>query len=290
MEKSNNEYGRFPVNHYHCGVHMIFRTMLHALLSRFGARLGHWDVARTSFRVLPTDLDILKHMNNGVYLSIADIGRFDLLQRNGVWAIFKKRGWYPVVASETISFRKSLELWQPFVVESRILGFDEKAVYVEQRFTVDGEIYTQAFIRGPFPQAERAESSPSTNCWRPSGPSPTDVTIPEWLHRMGYRRRAAVDPRGGAERLERVTRRRPRQLGPKANTRSRVPVGCAPRPDARSRRAATSSRRLPCRRGRRRPVHVRDRRDAVAERVGDRAAHARARASANVDGSAARSD
>jgi len=117
---------------------MIFRTMFHALLSRFGARLGHWDVARTRFRVMPTDLDILKHMNNGVYLSIADIGRFDLLRRNGVWAIFAGRGWYPVVASETISFRKSLELWQPFVVESRILGFDEKAVYVEQRFTVDG--------------------------------------------------------------------------------------------------------------------------------------------------------
>src|ERR1700712_2793948 len=150
LEGRDNERGRSPVNHYHCGVHMIFRTILHAIISRFGTRLGPWGVARTRFRVLPTDLDILKHMNNGVYLSIADIGRFDLLQRNGVWAIFKQRGWDPVVASETISFRKSLELWQPFVVESRILGFDEKAVYVEQRFVVDGEVYTQAFIRGRF--------------------------------------------------------------------------------------------------------------------------------------------
>ncbi|MBW8871043.1 MAG: thioesterase family protein [Leifsonia sp.] len=158
--------------------------MLHAIISRLGARLGHWDVARTRFRVLPTDLDILKHMNNGVYLSIADIGRFDLLQRNGVWAIFKDRGWYPVVASETISFRKSLELWQRFVVESRILGFDEKAVYVEQRFTVDGEIYTQAFIRGRF--LKRGGGVVTIDELLDAvGPSPTDVIVPPWLREWG---------------------------------------------------------------------------------------------------------
>ena len=163
---------------------MIFRTMLHFFLSRFGARLDHWDVARTRFRVLPTDLDILKHMNNGVYLSIADIGRFDLLTRSGIWAIFKQRGWYPVVASETISFRKSLELWQPFVVESRILGFDEKAVYVEQRFTVDGEIYTQAFIRGRF--LKRGGGIVTIEeLLEAVGPSPTEVTVPEWLLEWG---------------------------------------------------------------------------------------------------------
>ena len=163
---------------------MIFRTMLHAFLSRFGARLGHWDVARTRFRVLPTDLDILKHMNNGVYLSIADIGRFDLLRRNGVWAIFEQRGWYPVVASETISFRKSLELWQSFVVESRILGFDEKAVYVEQRFTVGGEIYTQAFIRGRVLKRSGGVVS-IEDLLEAVGPSPTDVAIPQWLLEWG---------------------------------------------------------------------------------------------------------
>jgi acyl-CoA thioesterase FadM len=157
--------------------------MLHALISRFGKRLGHWDVARTNFRVLPTDLDILKHMNNGVYLSIADIGRFDLLTRTGVWAIFTKRGWYPVVASETISFRKSLELWQPFVVESRILGFDE-AVFVEQRFTVDGEIYTQAFIRGRFLKRGGGVVT-IQELLDAVGPAPTDVTVPEWLIEWG---------------------------------------------------------------------------------------------------------
>jgi acyl-CoA thioesterase FadM len=169
---------------YHAKVHMIFRTMLHVLLSRFGPRLGHWDVARTKFRVLPTDLDILNHMNNGVYLSIADIGRFDLLLRTGVWQTFKRRGWYPVVAAETISFRKSLELWQPFVVESRILGFDEKSVYVEQRFTVNGEIYTQAFIRGRFLKRGGGVVS-IPELLEAVGPVPREVTVPAWLLEWG---------------------------------------------------------------------------------------------------------
>ena len=60
-------------------MHMLLRTILHAWISRFGKRIGHYDVAYTRFRVLPTDLDILRHMNNGVYLSIFDVGRFDML-------------------------------------------------------------------------------------------------------------------------------------------------------------------------------------------------------------------
>ncbi len=145
---------------------MIFRTMLHFVISRFGPRLGHYDVAYTKFRVLPTDLDILNHMNNGV------------------WAIFKKLGWYPVVASETISFRKSLELWQPFVVESRLLGFDDKAVYVEQRFTVDGEIYTQAFIRGRFLKKSGGVVG-IDELLEAVGPAPRDSQVPAWLVEWG---------------------------------------------------------------------------------------------------------
>lgn len=163
---------------------MLFRTILHTLISRFGRRLEHYDVARTRFRVLPTDLDVLRHMNNGVYLSIFDIGRFDLLARNGVWQIFKRNGWYPVVASETITFRKSLTLWQRFTVESRILGFDQKAVYVEQRAVVDGEIYAQAYIRGRFLKRTGGTVSVA-ELLDAVGVAPDEGTMPEWLVRWG---------------------------------------------------------------------------------------------------------
>ena len=135
---------------------MFFRTLLHVLfLSRRKPDLDHYEVAHTNFVTLPTDLDINRHMNNGVYFSIMDVARFDMLVRNGVWTIMREKGWYPVVASETITFRKSLSLWQRFTIESRILGFDDKAVYVEQRFVRPGaggvpEVFAQGFIRGRF--------------------------------------------------------------------------------------------------------------------------------------------
>ncbi|SFI48010.1 Acyl-CoA thioesterase FadM [Microbacterium saccharophilum] len=101
-------------------------------------------------RTLPTDIDLLRHMNNGRYASLFDLGRFDLLIRTGIWDAMNTRGWYAVVANETITFRKSLELWQPFTVESRLYGHDDKAVYQIHRAVVDGEVYAEMIVRARF--------------------------------------------------------------------------------------------------------------------------------------------
>lgn len=135
-------------------MHLIFRTWFLMIRSRRRVRrgdtLGFWDIGRIRMRVLPTDLDVLLHMNNGVYLSIFDLGRFDLLIRNGLWDEFGRRGWYPVVSSETITFRKSLNPWQRFTVETRVIGYDDKGVFIEHRAVVGGEVYTKAIVRGRF--------------------------------------------------------------------------------------------------------------------------------------------
>lgn len=148
------------------------------------AKVGPFDVVRTPFRVLPTDLDIYRHMNNGRYLSIADIARFDLLKRNGLYEQLSRRGWYPVVASSTISYRKSLMPWQRFVVESRFLGYDERAVYLEQRFVVKGEVYARLFIRGRFLKRGGGHVS-MDDLIATVGVAPHEVEVPEWLLEWG---------------------------------------------------------------------------------------------------------
>jgi acyl-CoA thioesterase FadM len=166
------------------GVHLFFRTVLRTILSSLGPRIQPYDVARADFRVLPTDLDVFRHMNNGVYLSILDLGRLDLLRRGGIWAIFRERGWYPVVVSETISFRKSLTLWQRFTIESRILGYDHRAVYVEQRIVRAGEVYSRAYIRGRFlKRTGGVVSIPELLSAVPAPPA--DLLVPEWLLQWG---------------------------------------------------------------------------------------------------------
>lgn len=98
-------------------------------------------------RVLPTDIDVLRHLNNGRYLSLFDLGRWDLLTRTGLVSAMTKKGWYAVVAAETITFRRSLELWQRFELETRLIGHDDRAVYLEHRALVGDEIYSRAIIR-----------------------------------------------------------------------------------------------------------------------------------------------
>lgn len=104
-------------------------------------------MSRIRLTTLPTDIDILRHMNNGRYLSLFDLGRWDLLVRTGIWDAMNSHGWYAVVSSETITFRKSLQLWQRFVIESRMLGHDDRAVYMEHRAVVAGEVYARAIVR-----------------------------------------------------------------------------------------------------------------------------------------------
>jgi len=161
---------------------MIYRTLFYLFRARRSPKLHAHDVGRVSLRVLPTDLDTLRHVNNGIYLSLMDLGRTDLLVRSGIYATFKRLGYYPVVSNETVSFRRSLQPWQRFVLETRIVGYDAKAIFVEQRFVVDGELYAVGFIRARFLKktggtvtvAELADAT---------GVDPSDVPVPEWLVR-----------------------------------------------------------------------------------------------------------
>ena len=140
------------------------------------------DVAVTPFRVMPTDLDVLGHMNNGVYFSIMDLGRMDLMIRAGVWKKLTERGFYPVVSKETISFRKSLQPWQRFTVETRIAGYDDKAVFIEQRCVVKGEIFARGFMCGRFLKKTGGTVS-IAELADVLDVDPTEVTLPEWLAR-----------------------------------------------------------------------------------------------------------
>lgn len=135
-------------------VNVWWRTILTLLRSRVMLRrrgpMPPTAVGRIRLRTMPTDIDLLMHMNNGRYASLFDLGRFDLLMRTGLWDAMNARGWYAVVAAESVTFRKSLQLWQRFTVESRLCGHDDRAVYQIHRAVVDGEIYAEMIVRARF--------------------------------------------------------------------------------------------------------------------------------------------
>jgi YbgC/YbaW family acyl-CoA thioester hydrolase len=138
------------------------------------------DVSVVRDRVWLSDVDELRHMNNGVYLMLLDHGRTDLMLRSGGWQKMMAAKVYPVVSAQTIAYRKSLELGQRFDVESRIVGYDDKAVYMEQRIVRDGEVYARAYVQGRFLRMSGGVAS-ADEVGRVVGVDVTQRPIPEWM-------------------------------------------------------------------------------------------------------------
>lgn len=83
--------------------------------------------------VLPSDIDFMLHMNNSKYLREMDFGRVGLGLEKGLHGAIVKLGGAIVLAAASIRFRRSLLVFQRFTLSTRILCWDERNVYMEQR-------------------------------------------------------------------------------------------------------------------------------------------------------------
>lgn len=111
---------------------------------------GILDPSVTRMRVRPPDLDIYLHVNNGVYLQMMDVARTNYIADLGGFALLRSKGWYPVVAAQTVSYRRSLTLGQRFEITTRVVGWDERVVYLEQVFSRDGVLCARGLVAGRF--------------------------------------------------------------------------------------------------------------------------------------------
>ena len=128
---------------------------------------GLLEVSRSTFRVHPGDLDLYRHVNNGVYLQYMDIARTRLLADMGGLRLLASRSWYPVVVASTMTYRRSLLLGQRFTVDTRVLGWDTRVVFLEQVFTRSDEHVARGVVAGRFLAR--------------SGPRPTAPDVAELL-------------------------------------------------------------------------------------------------------------
>ena len=128
-------------------MNLIFRLIRVLLTGLFRSKIDFLDESVVNFRVLPNDLDLNLHMNNGRYLTIMDLGRFDLMQRSGIAGIAIKNRWMPVVAAQVITYRRSLAPFQRYSLHSRILGWDDRFVYILQQFRAEEKLAASALVR-----------------------------------------------------------------------------------------------------------------------------------------------
>ncbi len=126
----------------------LFRLLRVVATARGRGRIGPLDECVLGFRVMPADLDVNRHMNNGRYLQLMDLGRFDYIIRAGVFRELRRKRWMPLVGSETIRFRRSLPLFRTYRLHTRLVYWDDKWFFFEQRFTSRGELIASALVKG----------------------------------------------------------------------------------------------------------------------------------------------
>jgi acyl-CoA thioesterase FadM len=131
-------------------MNLLFRLIFQLITSRFRAQQSLLDTAVLRMRVWPTDLDINLHLTNSRYLALMDLGRIELMLRTGMMGKVLKRRWLPVVSIASIRFRREISPFERFTLHTRLLGWDEKWFYMEQRFETTRGVAAVGIVKGLF--------------------------------------------------------------------------------------------------------------------------------------------
>jgi acyl-CoA thioesterase FadM len=140
---------------------LLVRFLLTMFKARFRSRIGPLDESVVRFTVLPHDCDLNVHLNAGRFVSFMDVGRIELIARMRFLGTLLRRGWRPVMGGAVVRFRRSVLPFQRFDVRSRVLGWDEKWIYVEHIVEQEGTFCAIGHMRtvirsksGTVPPAE----------------------------------------------------------------------------------------------------------------------------------------
>jgi acyl-CoA thioesterase FadM len=138
---------------------------------------------RLSMRAWPVDVDTYLHVNNGRYLTLMDFGRFAHSIRTGLMGVMLRNRWRPILGAATVQFRRELLPFQRFDLITRLVAWDEKWFYIEQRFERDGEVYARGQVRGVLKRGRK--TVPPAELLRAvghEGPSPEmPAALASWI-------------------------------------------------------------------------------------------------------------
>lgn len=129
-------------------MNLYLRLLIIIFTGRWRKPMQPLDTSVITLHVLPNDLDLNWHMNNGRFLTIMDLGRMDLLKRTGTLDMAIKNKWMPIVGTARIDFHRPLKLWQKYELHSHIYGWDEKWIYLEQTFYSKDKLIAKGKIKG----------------------------------------------------------------------------------------------------------------------------------------------
>lgn len=140
---------------------LIVRFLFTLFKSRFRSKIGLLDESVLRFTVLPHDCDLNFHLNAGRFISFMDVGRIELIGRMRVLGTLLRRRWRPVMGGAVVRFRRSVLPFERFDVRSRVIGWDEKWIYVEHIVEKGGTFCAIGHMRTVIRTKEGANVPPA---------------------------------------------------------------------------------------------------------------------------------
>lgn len=168
-------------------MNLYFRVLLVLIASFFKPKTRDMlQVFKLRLHVLPNDLDTNFHMNNGRYPTIMDLGRFDMILRNGLMRLVMRQKSVPILSALNIRYRIPLHLFEPFDLETRVICWDEKWVFMEQRFVIvqgpkAGAVAAIAVVKGGFYDQARKTTVPTGELMKTLGVDIQSPPFPDYV-------------------------------------------------------------------------------------------------------------
>ncbi|MFC0280447.1 acyl-CoA thioesterase [Falsigemmobacter intermedius] len=109
--------------------------------------LGLFDAHRSVLHCWPQDIDPWVELNNGRTLTLFDLGRVPMITRLGLRPHLNANGWSMAVAGASVRYRRRVKMFDRLEMISRLAGWDDKFLYIDQSLWRAGECTTQVLNR-----------------------------------------------------------------------------------------------------------------------------------------------
>jgi acyl-CoA thioesterase FadM len=162
----------------------LYLRLLWTLLRAWRApRLRVGDTLERTLRVLPNDLDINGHMNNGRYMTLTDLLLVEYFVRIGFASTMLRERWRPMAGGSFITYRRGLKPLQVYTLRFRLDAGDVHWNYMRFEFVREGKVCAAGYMKGaavgPTGLVPNAVSYAAMNLPLPTAALPAPVR--DWL-------------------------------------------------------------------------------------------------------------
>lgn len=155
------------------------RLSLKLLQARFQPPLTPDDTHVCHVTCMPWDIDIFGELNNGITLSLYDLARLPFGMRVGLLKALRDNGWGLTMAGASVRYRRRVRMFQRVEVRTRVVGLDDRFMYLQQSMWRKGEATSSILYRSAV--TDKNGIVPTQKVAKALGAEDWQFEMPDWV-------------------------------------------------------------------------------------------------------------